>query len=60
MTSWVYRQEEEPMLSIKHGAKIGGCFVIQHQTEETMASVLLAGKGEDSKVSDTKALLYLS
>lgn len=38
------------MLSSKHGAKVGGCFVIQYQTEETMASVLLARKGEDSEV----------
>lgn len=37
------------MLSFKHGSKAGGCFVIQHQTEETMAAVLLAWEGEDSK-----------
>lgn len=34
------------MLSFKHGAKVGGGFVIQHQTEKTMAAVLLAGEGE--------------
>lgn len=38
------------MLSFKHGAKVGGCFVVQHQTEETVAAVLLAWEGEDSKV----------
>lgn len=37
------------MLSFKHGAKVGGCVVIQHQTEETMAAVLLAWEGEDCK-----------
>lgn len=55
------------MLSLKHGSKVGGCFVIQHQTEETMATILLAWQGEDSKVlrrsisaSDTKTSLSLS
>lgn len=33
------------MPPLKHGTKVGGCFVIQHQTEETMAAVLLAWKG---------------
>lgn len=54
------------MLSFKYGAKAGGCFVIQHQTKETMAAVLLAWEGEDSKVlrkgkvSDTKTLSAFS
>lgn len=37
------------MLSFKHGANVGRCFVIQHQTEETMAAILLAWEGENSK-----------
>lgn len=36
------------MLSFKHGAEVGGCFVIQHQKEETMAAILLAWAGEES------------
>lgn len=41
----------ELMLFFKHGAEIGGCFVIEHQTEETMAAILLAGAGEGVCVS---------
>lgn len=55
---------EELMLPLRHGAKIGGRFVIQHQKEETMAAILLAWAGEESRVlgrsilgSDTKTLL---
>lgn len=34
------------MLSFKHGAEVGSCSVIQHQTEEAMAALLLARAGE--------------
>lgn len=34
------------MSTFKDGITVGGSFVIQHQKEETMAAVLLAGEGE--------------
>lgn len=34
------------MSIFKDGTTVGGSFVIQHQKEETMAAVLLAGEGE--------------
>lgn len=49
-SSRVKDQVEEPMLSFKHGTKVGGCPFIQHQTKETMATVLLAWQGKDCNV----------
>ena len=43
----MYYHKEELMLSCKHEAEVGGCFVIKHQTEETMAAILLAWAGEE-------------
>lgn len=33
------------MSALEHGTTAGGCVVFQHQTEETMAALLLAWKG---------------
>lgn len=55
----MHNHEEDLMLLCKHGAEVGGCVVIQHQTKETLAAILLAWTGEGSlswgmqDVSDT-------
>lgn len=41
-------KEEEPMSAPEHGTTAGGCAVVEHQTEETMAALLLAREGEDA------------
>lgn len=38
------------MSSPEHGAQAGGHIVVQHQTEEAMAAVLLARKGKSTVV----------
>lgn len=38
------------MLSFKYGAEVGSCSVIQDQTEETMAALLLARAGEGNSL----------
>lgn len=66
LTSWLHNQEEQPMPSFGHGTKVGGRFVIQHQTQETMAAVLLAWEGDYTvkwksvSASDTKYVISVS
>lgn len=50
LTSCSHSQEEEPMSSSEHGTQAGGRIVVQHQTEEAMAAVLLARKGKSTVV----------
>lgn len=43
---------------LKYGVEIGGCFVIEHQTEEAMAPILLAWTGEDQKLQTKKPHVF--
>lgn len=43
--------DEKRMILSEYGAESGGCSVIEHQKEETMAEILLARTGEGVSVS---------
>lgn len=55
----MHNHNEELMQVFKHGAEVGGSFVIQHQTEETVAAILLAWTGEEILASDTMNIAIL-